>query len=73
MKQLLGVSKPISTIKYLREKYGGKWIYRGQGHWEHVGKGYAARVAILGGFNGDDCEGSELIYYPKEGTPEHVF
>jgi hypothetical protein len=67
------ILKHKSIISYLREKYPGKWIYRGHGYWEHIGKGMALQVAILGGFNGDDYCGSELIYYPKNGTPERVF
>jgi hypothetical protein len=64
--------KTKSTIKFLREKYKGEWIYRGQGNWENIGKGWVRSVAILGGFNGDDYCGSELIYYPNDGTPERV-
>jgi len=61
-----------STIQFLRKKYGGRWIYRGQSYWEHIDKGHVVRVAILGGINGDDYVGSELIYYPKNGSPERV-
>jgi hypothetical protein len=43
-----------------------------QGHWEHIDRGFVRRVAILGGFNGDDAVGTELIYYPKNGSPEKV-
>lgn len=62
-----------SIIRHLREKYPGKWIYHGNGNWEHINKGWARNVAILGGFNGDDYCGSELIYYPENGKPERVF
>jgi hypothetical protein len=64
--------KPESTINMLREKYGGKWRYCSIGVWEHIGKGYAKRCAILGGYNGDDYCGSRLYYYPKNGKPEII-
>lgn len=67
-----GIS-PVRVIDYLRKRYGGKWRFRGQGGWEHIGKGFVRRVAIFGGWNGDDVCGSELIYYPKDGRPERVF
>jgi hypothetical protein len=60
-------------IEVLKEKYGGEWKYHRQGHyWEHIDRGFVRRVAILGGFNGDDAVGTELIYYPKNGSPEKV-
>ena len=65
--------RPLSIIKYLRNKYGGEWVYRNNGNWEHVGKGYVRKVSILGGFTGDDYCGSELIYYPDRGSPKRVF
>jgi len=74
LNKILGQSlKRKSIISELRKKYNGKWVYHREGIWEHVGKGYACKVAILGGFNGDDFVGSELIYYPENGTPERVF
>jgi CTP:phosphocholine cytidylyltransferase-like protein len=61
-------------IEVLKEKYGGEWKYHRQGHyWEHVNKGYVRRVAILGGRNGDDIIGSELIYYPRNRKSERIF
>jgi hypothetical protein len=66
--------KRKSVISELRKKYGGKWVYHHKEYlWEHVGNGYVRNVAILGGFNGDDLVGSELIYYPKNGRPERLF
>lgn len=62
----------MSVIARLKQKYPGKWAYKGNGHWEHE-EGYACYVAILGGYNGDDYVGSELMYYPKAGTPERVY
>lgn len=72
LNKLLNSISVTSIISRLRETYGGKWIYRRQGHWEHIDRGFVRRVAILGGFNGDDAVGTELIYYPKNGSPEKV-
>ena len=67
--RILGAAIYANTEDFIN----GKWVYHREGIWEHVGKGYACKVAILGGFNGDDFVGSELIYYPENGTPERVF
>lgn len=72
LENLFGKRAVKSVISILREKYPGKWVYRTNGVWEHVGKGYAKYVSHLGGFTGDKYCGSSLYYYPKKGTPEFI-
>ena len=68
--ELLNLKLGTPVISRLREIYKGKWVYRGHGNWEHVGKGYARYVAF--GDDTEDLAGSVLYYYPKNGKPERV-
>jgi hypothetical protein len=66
--------KRISIITTLRKKYNGNWIYNRRAHiWEKEDGGHACWVCRIGGHNGDDYLGSDLYYYPKNGTPEIVY
>ena len=64
--------KPISTTEVLNRKYGVKWKYNKNAYCWESELGVVRSCVLLGGFTGDDCGGSQLWFYPKNGKPELI-
>lgn len=65
--------KPKPYVKYLSEKFGGKWIYRAEGIWECTdGKRTVRRVN--GCLCDDDCDHPSryCMYFSDGRIPEWV-
>lgn len=72
---LFNISKTKHVIDSLREQYPNYcWSYNRRGFCWGCEVGVVRKVAIIGGYTGDDYLGSELYFYRNDGEKtERVF
>jgi hypothetical protein len=68
------LSKPKSIIAELRKKYGGKWVYRADGVWEHIGHGYVTSHTLVDEFDNPYPIKTYFYRSNEEGiAPIHIY